>query len=106
MLPGASGSRWMPRKIAGSAMMTIDPSSADMNTASGGVRQRDPPVAVVGLRLELVGAMLQVVRQSLEQRRGRQQLLEFGGGEAGDSARASCSMRALRRSLEHAGRPR
>ena len=33
MLPGASGSRWMPRKIAGSAMMTIDPSSADMNTA-------------------------------------------------------------------------
>ena len=33
MLPGASGSRWMPRKIAGSAMITIEPSSADMNTA-------------------------------------------------------------------------
>jgi len=25
MLPGASGSRWMPRKIAGIAMMTMDP---------------------------------------------------------------------------------
>ena len=34
MLPGASGSRWMPRKIAGSAMSTIEPSSADMNTAA------------------------------------------------------------------------
>jgi len=34
MLPGASGSRWMPRKIAGSEMMTIEPSRADMNTAS------------------------------------------------------------------------
>ncbi len=34
MLPGASGSRWIPRKIAGSEMMTIDPSSADMKTAS------------------------------------------------------------------------
>ncbi len=33
MLPGASGSRLMPRKIAGSAMITIEPSSADMNTA-------------------------------------------------------------------------
>ena len=33
-LPGASGSRWMPRKMAGSAMMTMDPSSADMNTAA------------------------------------------------------------------------
>ncbi len=33
MFPGASGSRWMPRKIAGSAMITIEPSSADMNTA-------------------------------------------------------------------------
>ncbi len=32
--PGASGSRWMPRKMAGSAMMTMAPSSADMNTAS------------------------------------------------------------------------
>ncbi len=31
MFPGASGSRWMPRKIAGRAMMTIDPSSAAMN---------------------------------------------------------------------------
>ena len=30
---GASGSRWMPRKIAGSAIRTIDPSSCDMNTA-------------------------------------------------------------------------
>jgi hypothetical protein len=26
MLPGASGSKWMPRKMAGSAMITIDPS--------------------------------------------------------------------------------
>ncbi len=34
MLPGASGSRWMPRKIAGSAMMTMDPSSCDMNAAA------------------------------------------------------------------------
>ena len=34
MLPGASGSRWMPRKIAGSAMMTIEPSSVDMKTAA------------------------------------------------------------------------
>ena len=34
MLPGASGSRWMPRKIAGSAMMTIEPSSAAMNMAA------------------------------------------------------------------------
>ncbi len=34
MFPGASGSRWMPRKIAGIAMMTMDPSSTDMNTAA------------------------------------------------------------------------
>jgi hypothetical protein len=34
MLPGAKGSRWMPRKMAGRAMMTIDPSSVDMNTAA------------------------------------------------------------------------
>jgi hypothetical protein len=33
MFPGASGSRLMPRKIAGRAMITIDPSRADMNTA-------------------------------------------------------------------------
>ena len=33
-MPDASGSIWMPRKIAGSAMMTIDPSSADMKIAS------------------------------------------------------------------------
>ena len=33
MFPGASGSRPMPRKIAGSEMITIEPSSADMNTA-------------------------------------------------------------------------
>ncbi len=26
MLPGASGLRWMPRKMAGIAMMTIEPS--------------------------------------------------------------------------------
>ena len=26
MLPGASGLRWMPRKMAGIAMITIDPS--------------------------------------------------------------------------------
>jgi hypothetical protein len=34
MLPAASGSRWMPRKMAGMAMSTIDPSSCDMNTAA------------------------------------------------------------------------
>jgi hypothetical protein len=34
MLPGANGSRWIPRKIAGRAMMTIEPSSVDMNTAA------------------------------------------------------------------------
>ena len=34
MLPGDSGSRWMPRKIAGSAMITIEPSSAAMNMAA------------------------------------------------------------------------
>jgi hypothetical protein len=34
MFPAASGSRWIPRKIAGSAMMTMEPSSADMNTAA------------------------------------------------------------------------
>ena len=34
MLPGANGSRWMPRKIAGRAMMTIEPSSMDMKTAA------------------------------------------------------------------------
>jgi hypothetical protein len=33
MFPGANGSSWMPLKIAGSAMITIEPSSADMNTA-------------------------------------------------------------------------
>src|ERR1700744_6174801 len=31
MLPAASGSRWIPRKMAGSAMITIDPSRAAMN---------------------------------------------------------------------------
>jgi hypothetical protein len=34
MLPGASGSRPMPRKMAGIAMMTIEPSSIDMKTAA------------------------------------------------------------------------
>ena len=34
MFDGASGSRSMPRKIAGSEMMTIEPSSADMKTAA------------------------------------------------------------------------
>ena len=34
MFPGARGSRWMPRKIAGRAMMTMEPSSAHMNTAA------------------------------------------------------------------------
>jgi hypothetical protein len=33
-LPDASGSRWIPRKIAGNAIRTIDPSSCDMNTAT------------------------------------------------------------------------
>ncbi len=31
MLPDDSGSRWMPRKIAGRAMITIDPSRVAMN---------------------------------------------------------------------------
>ena len=47
MLPGASGSRWMPRKIAGSAMSTIEPSSADMKTAAVVFDEGDPAVAVV-----------------------------------------------------------
>jgi hypothetical protein len=34
MLPGANGSRWMPRKMAGRAMMTMEPSRVDMNTAA------------------------------------------------------------------------
>ena len=34
MLPGDSGSRWIPRKIAGSAMITIEPSRVDMNMAA------------------------------------------------------------------------
>jgi hypothetical protein len=33
-LPGASGSRSIPRKIAGRAISTIDPSRPDMNTAA------------------------------------------------------------------------
>ena len=33
-MPGANGSRWMPRKMAGSEMMTMEPSSADMKIAS------------------------------------------------------------------------
>jgi len=34
MLAGASKSRRMPREFAGSAMITIDPSSADITIAS------------------------------------------------------------------------
>jgi len=34
MLPGASGSSPMPRKIAGSAMITIEPSIALISTPS------------------------------------------------------------------------
>ena len=34
MLPAAKGSRWMPRKIAGSEMITIEPSSVAMNIPS------------------------------------------------------------------------
>ena len=34
MFPADSGSRWMPRKMAGSEMMTIEPSSVDMKTAA------------------------------------------------------------------------
>jgi hypothetical protein len=34
MFSGASGSRWMPRKIAGIAIRTIEPSSVDMKTAA------------------------------------------------------------------------
>ena len=34
MLPGASGSRWMPRKIAGSEMITIEASTVAMNMPS------------------------------------------------------------------------
>jgi hypothetical protein len=33
MFEGASGSRWMPVKIAGSEISTIEPSRLDMNTA-------------------------------------------------------------------------
>ena len=31
MLPGANGSRWMPRKMAGIEMITIDASTVAMN---------------------------------------------------------------------------
>ncbi len=31
MLPGAVGSRWMPRKMAGMAMITIEPSIVAMS---------------------------------------------------------------------------
>src|SRR5215469_271964 len=34
MLPGASGLRWMPRKIAGIAMITIDPSIVAISIVS------------------------------------------------------------------------
>ena len=34
MLPGASGSRWMPRKMAGSAMITMEPSRTAMKVAA------------------------------------------------------------------------
>ena len=34
MFPGASGSRWIPTKIAGSAISTIEPSNWLMNTAA------------------------------------------------------------------------
>ena len=34
MFPGASGSRWMPRKMAGSAMITMEPSRVAMNMAA------------------------------------------------------------------------
>ena len=34
MLPGANGSRWMPRKMAGRAMITIEPSSTAMKVAA------------------------------------------------------------------------
>ena len=34
MFPGLSGSRLMPRKMAGSAMITIEPSSAAMKMAA------------------------------------------------------------------------
>ena len=34
MLPGASGSSPMPRKMAGRAMMTIEPLRVDMNVAA------------------------------------------------------------------------
>ena len=34
MFPGASGSRWIPRKMAGSAMITMEPSSVAMNMAA------------------------------------------------------------------------
>ena len=34
MLPGANGSRWMPRKIAGSEMITIEALTVAMNIPS------------------------------------------------------------------------
>jgi hypothetical protein len=34
MLPGASGSKWMPRKIAGREMMTIELSMVAISTPS------------------------------------------------------------------------
>jgi hypothetical protein len=51
MLPGASGSRWMPRKMAGRAIMTMDPSRVAMNMAAvvlarATQRYRSPGLAV------------------------------------------------------------
>ena len=34
MFPGASGSRWIPRKMAGNAMITIEPSRTAMKVAA------------------------------------------------------------------------
>ena len=65
MLPAASGSRWMPRKMAGSAMMTIDPSSVAMNIGSevaatasqiGAVRRRPRVLATTGVASGATGA--------------------------------------------------
>src|ERR1039458_3428175 len=97
MLPAASGSRWMPRKMAGSAMMTMEPSSVAMNIAAVVLvrathRYRSPGSRALprAISRPVIGSSSaaswpsssDALRQPLEQWRGRPQLGELGGREA------------------------
>src|SRR5579862_4270877 len=83
MLPGASGSSPIPRKMAGSAMMTIEPSSVAMNMdavvfVSATQRYRSLTTAGV-LPIQPSDAL----GQALDQRCGRHQRAELRGCEPG-----------------------